>query len=149
MRQPVVMRGQHMNCRQLLRNSFAALILFGAASAADIGRADPLLRIGIGLQTCEKLNSQLKTGAGLDHLPNALMFYWVQGYLSGANIHLLNEFNDYIDVSMVDEPNMTTLITDFCKANPDKKPVNLLDEFIKHRKKIEIKESEAFDPWDH
>ena len=141
--------GDSMSCRQLRNAGLAALILFGSASIADMSRADPLLRIGIGLQTCEKLNSQLKAGAGLDHLPNALMFYWVQGYLSGANIHLLNEYNDYIDVSMVDEPNMTKLITDFCAANPDKKPVNLLDEFIKKRKKIEIKESEAFDPWDH
>ena len=73
----------------------------------------------------------------------------MQGYLSAANIHLLNEYNDYIDVGTIEEPEITKTIAEFCTANPDKRPVNGLDTFITKHKKIEIKESDAFDPWDH
>jgi hypothetical protein len=119
------------------------------AGLATAGRADPLLRQGMGLQTCEKILSQLKPGAGLDHLPNALLFYWFQGYISAANIHLLNEYTDYVDAGAVDEATITKLVADFCKANPDKRPVNAIDKFIQDATKIEVKESDAFDPWEH
>ncbi len=121
-------------------------VLAGAASA---GHADPLLRQGIGLQSCEKLASQLKPGAGLDHLPNALLFYWFQGYISAANIHLLNEYTDYVDAGAIDEATITKLVADFCSANPDKRPVNAIDKFIQDATKIDVKESDAFDPWEH
>ena len=41
------------------------------------------------------------------------------------------------------------LVADFCAANPDKRPVNAIDDFIKKSKKIEAKESDAFDPREH
>ena len=119
------------------------------AGLATAGRADPLLRQGIGLQTCEKLAPQLKPGAGLDHLPNALLFYWFQGYISAAKIYLLNEYTDYVDAGAVDEATITKLVADFCKSNPDKRPVNAIDKFIQSATKIEVKESDAFDPWEH
>ena len=119
------------------------------AGLATAGRADPLLRQGIGLQTCEKLAPQLKPGAGLDHLPNALLFYWFQGYISAANIHLLNEYTDYVDAGAIDEATITKLVAEFCKANSDKRPVNAIDKFIQDATKIEVKESDAFDPWEH
>jgi hypothetical protein len=121
-------------------------IFVGLATA---GRADPLLRQGIGLQSCAKLQPDLKPGAGLDHLPNALLFYWFQGYISAANIHLLNEYTDYVDAGAIDEATITKLVADFCKANPDKRPVNGIDKFIQDATKIEVKESDAFDPWEH
>jgi hypothetical protein len=129
----------------------ALAIALGSAVAglATTGRADPLLRQGIGLQSCEKLAPDLKPGAGLDHLPNALLFYWFQGYISAANIHLLNEYTDYIDAGAVDEATITKLVADYCKANPDKRPVNAIDKFIQDATKIEVKESDAFDPWEH
>jgi len=132
-------------------NRFALVLALGAAivGLATTGRADPLLRQGIGLQSCEKLTPQLKPGAGLDHLPNALLFYWFQGYISAANIHLLNEYTDYVDVGAIDEATITKLVADFCKANPDKRPVNAIDKFIQDATKIEVKESDAFDPWEH
>ena len=119
------------------------------AGLATAGRADPLLRQGIGLQSCEKLASQLKPGGGLDHLPNALLFYWFQGYISAANIYLLNEYTDYVDAGAVDEATITKLVADFCKSNPDKRPVNAIDQFIQSASKIAVKESDAFDPWEH
>lgn len=132
-------------------NRGSLLLALGPAIAglATEGRADPLLRQGIGLQSCEKLAPSLKPGAGLDHLPNALLFYWFQGYVSAANIHLLNEYTDYVDAGAVDEATITKLVADFCKANPDKRPVNAIDKFLQDAAKIDAKESDAFDPWEH
>jgi hypothetical protein len=139
---------ERMNARC---NRFGLALALGAAIAgfATSGRADPLLRQGIGLQSCAKLAADLKPGAGLDHLPNALLFYWFQGYISAANIHLLNEYTDYVDAGAVDEKTITKLVADFCKGNPDKRPVNAIDNFIKDATKIDVKESDAFDPWEH
>lgn len=133
-----------------MRTSLGAAVAVAMLTAlpAAISNAEPLLRSGIGLSACEKLGPQLKPGAGLEHLPNALLFYWTQGYISAANIHLINENTNYIDVGAVEEPMVTKLVADFCAANPDKRPVNALDAFIKDAKKIEIKESDAFDPWE-
>jgi hypothetical protein len=125
--------------------SVAALLSFGAVAV----RAEPLLTTGIGLSSCAKLGADLKPGAGLDHLPNALLFYWTQGYMSAANFYLLGEYTDYIDVGVVTEPTITKLVFDFCKANPDKKPISAIDKFIREAKKIKAKESDAIDPWEH
>jgi hypothetical protein len=133
----------------LNRFAIAFAMVAAFASLATAGRADPLLRQGIGLQSCEKLAPSLKPGAGLDHGPNALLFYWFQGYISAANIHLLNEYTDYVDAGAIDEATITKLVADFCKANPDKRPVNAIDKFIQDATKIDVKESDAFDPWEH
>jgi len=127
----------------------AWLLALGCAVLPAAGRADPLLRSGIGLASCAKLATDLKVGGGLDHLPNALLFYWAQGYISAANIHMLNENTDYVDVGAIDEPTITKLVVEFCQANPDKRPVNAIDKFLQDRAKIEAKESDAFDPWEH
>jgi hypothetical protein len=127
-----------------------AMVLTGVLCwLGSAARAEPLLRSGIGLQTCEKLGPDLKPSEGLDHLPNTLLFYWVQGYLSAANIHLLNEYNDYVDVGAIDAKAILPMIAKFCKANPDKRPVNAMDKFITDADKIDVKEADAFDPWDH
>lgn len=117
--------------------------------SSSTGRAEPLLRSGIGLSTCSKLAADLKPSEGLDHLPNALLFYWVQGYLSAANIYLLNEYNDYVDVGAVEVKEILRVVSTFCKANPDKRPVNAIDKFITDADKIDTKDSDAFDPWEH
>jgi hypothetical protein len=128
-----------------------AIALFASAAAAGPvpGRADALLTSGIGLARCGKLAADLKPGAGMNHLPNALLFYWVQGYLSAANFFLLNEHTDYVDLGGVDEPTITKLVAEFCAENPDKKPISAIDKFIRETEKVEAKESDAFDPWDH
>ena len=127
----------------------AAIMLGWAAAAAGVVRAEPLLTQGIGLQSCAKLAPSLEPGAGLDHLPNALLFYWFQGYMSAANIYLLNEYSDYIDISGVDEPTITRLVAEFCTANPGQKPISAIDKFIRDADKVNAKESDAFDPWEH
>jgi hypothetical protein len=123
--------------------------LGGALALPVAAHADPLLRTGIGLASCAKLAPDLKVDGGLNHGPNALLFYWAQGYMSAANIHMLNENTDYIDVGAVDEPTITKLVVEFWKANPDKRPVNAIDKFLQDAKKIEAQKSDAFDPWEH
>ena len=118
-----------------------ALTSFGVAS-----RAEPLITQGIGVQTCAKLD--LKPSQGLDHPPNYLLFYWVQGYMSAANIYLLNEYTNYINLDTATDARMIKLVYDFCKANPDKTPISAVDKFIRDAKKIDVKESEVFDPWE-
>ena len=127
----------------------ATLTLVSAGTVATGARAEPLLTQGLGLSSCSKLGPDLKPGAGLDHLPNALLFYWFQGYLSAANIYLLNEYYDYVDISAVEEGTITKLVADFCKSNPDKKPISAIDQFIREAAKVTAKESDAFDPWEH
>ena len=118
---------------------------FGSAT----GRAEPLLTQGIGTQTCGKLAADLKPNEGLNHPPNYLLFYWVQGYVSAANIYLLNEYTDYVDMNDVEVKVILDLVYAFCKANPDNKPIAAIDKFIREAKKIDAKESDAFDPWEH
>jgi hypothetical protein len=127
----------------------AALALASMGTPATRAGAEPLLTQGIGLQSCAKLGPNLRPGAGLDHLPNALLFYWFQGYLSAANIYLLNQYTDYVDIGAVEEATITRLVADFCKANPDKKPIAAIDQFIRDTDKVEAKETDAFDPWEH
>jgi hypothetical protein len=134
---------------RLYRVAAFALALCTAPAFTGTSRADALVTSGIGLSSCQKLGPDLKPGAGFNHMPNALLFYWVQGYMSAANIFLLNEYTDYVDLSPVEEPAVTKLVAEFCKANPDKKPISAIDKFIRDAKKVQAKESDAFDPWEH
>ncbi len=112
-------------------------------------RAEPLLTQGIGLANCGKLGPDLKPGEGLNHIPNALLFYWTQGYLSAANFFLLHKYSDYVDVSAVQEPVITQAVSDFCKANPDKQPISAIDKFIRDAPKVVAKKSDVMDFWEH
>lgn len=138
-----------MHPHPLARSAAALALAAGLLALPPRAGAAPLVNQGIGLASCEKIGNDLKPGAGLDHLPNALLFYWVQGYVSGANVFLLNEYTDYVDLNTVEEPAITRLVAEFCKANPDKKPIAAIDKFIRDAAKVEAKESDAFDPWEH
>ena len=111
-------------------------------------RAEPLITQGVGLSSCAKLGSDLKPNLGLDHPPNYLLFYWVQGYVSAANIYLLNEYLKYVDMNGVDANKIIKLVFDFCKANPDKKPISAIDRFIRDADKVDAKEKDVFNPWE-
>ena len=137
----------HSGC--LARTTFALTLLATVAGFGAPSRAEPLLTRGIGITSCEKLAPDLKPSEGLNHVPNYLLFYWVQGYISAANIYLLNEYTDFVDLAEVDEKTILQLVLDYCKANPDQKPISAIDKFIRDAKKVEAKESDAFDPWEH
>jgi hypothetical protein len=135
-------------------SSYAARVAFVAAFASmSFGfglpsRAEPLITQGIGVQSCGKLANDLKPGDGLNHPPNYLLFYWVQGYVSGANFFLLNENHNFVDMNNVDVDTIVKLVADFCKANPDKKPISAIDAFIRKADKVEVKEKDVFNPWE-
>ena len=127
----------------------AMVLLLVSVGFAAPSRAEPLLTQGIGTQNCGKLAADLKPSEGLNHPPNYLLFYWVQGYVSAANIYLLNEYTDYVDMNDVEVKVILDLVYAFCKANPDNKPIAAIDQFIREAKKVDAKESDAFDPWEH
>ena len=77
-----------------------------------------------------------------------MLFYWVQGYVSGANFLLLNEYNNYVDMNGVEPGKILKLVFDFCKANPNDKPISAIDKFIRDAKKVEVSEKDAFNPWE-
>ena len=129
----------------------AALIVTLASALASVSapsRAEPLITQGIGAQNCGKLANDLKPSQGLDHPPNYLLFYWVQGYVSAANFLLLNEYNNYVDMNGVDADTILKLVFDFCKATPNDKPISAIDKFIRDAKKVEVSEKDAFNPWE-
>jgi hypothetical protein len=136
-------------CSTLVATLLIAGVTLSMVSLATPSRADPMLTRGIGITSCEKLAPDIKPAEGLNHQPNYLLFYWVQGYISAANIYLLNEYTDYVDMGTIDEKVILQTVLDFCKANPDKKPIAAIDKFIREAKKVEAKESDAFDPWEH
>ena len=111
-------------------------------------RAEPLITQGVGLASCGKLATDLKPSEGLNHPPNYLLFYWVQGYVSAANIYLLNEYTNYVDMNDVDANKILKLVFDFCKANPDKKPISAIDQYIRDATKVDAKEKDVFNPWE-
>jgi hypothetical protein len=137
-----------MRSHPFVRVALTVALASAAVGTAAKSRAEPTVNGGIGLTDCGKLIADLKPDEGLNHLPNALLFYWVQGYVSAANIYLLNEYTNHIDVSQVDDKKILNLVVEFCKANPGDKPISAIDKFIRTTKKIKVKEDDAFDPWE-
>ena len=106
----------NMRSLKVTRLVFALALCWAAAGHGADSRADPLLTQGVGIANCGKLANDLKPSQGLDHPPNYLLFYWVQGYVSGANFLLLNEYNNYVDMNGVEPGKILKLVFDFCKA---------------------------------
>ena len=141
-----------MRPRHRSRASFilALVLVAGLAGASKDTRAQALVTQGVGTASCAKLGPDLRPAEGLNRMPNALLFYWIQGYVSAANIYLLNKHTSHIDMRQVDSDKLIRLVAQFCTANPDQKPISAIDKFIRvDSKKIEVKESEVFDPWEH
>jgi hypothetical protein len=111
-------------------HKFFGGVVLSLAAAMGAVQAEPLTTSGIGLASCEKLAADLKPEQGFNHLPNALVYYWVQGYMSAANIATLEGDSDYVDLSKYDEKVILPAIQDFCLKNPGKKPISLIDEIL-------------------
>ncbi len=123
--------------------AFAAC-LFGFTAVAA---AEPQTTAGIGLASCEKLAKDMNPADGFNNTANALIFYWVQGYMSAANISLLEGDSQYVDLSLMNEKKLLPLIQDFCRKNPDKKPISLIDQLIDDADKVEGKWKSGTVPW--
>jgi hypothetical protein len=133
---------------KIVRATGALALTFAVSSFSAPTLAEPLITQGVGLSSCAKLGNDLKPNLGLDHPPNYLLFYWVQGYVSAANIYLLNEYTNYVDMNGVDANRIIKLVFDFCKANPDKKPISAIDQFIRDASRVDAKEKDVFNPWE-
>jgi len=117
--------------------------------AAFVGaRAEPLVSQGIGTSNCARLANDLKPGEGLTNPVNLMLYSWVQGYVSAANISLLEDDAKHVDMNTLDESKVLNLVLTFCKANPDKKPVSAIDEFLRKSAKVKTKWESGTVDWD-
>ena len=128
--------------RTLLSVLFASL--FACASVAG----EPLLSQGIGASRCGDLSADIKPAEALFNQINLMLYAWVQGYISAANVALLEYDNKHIDMTDLDASRVLSMILDYCKANPDKRPANALDAFIKTAKKSKAQWKTGTVEWD-
>jgi hypothetical protein len=126
---------------------FIAGMAVGLMAVIGGAKAEPLTTAGIGLASCAKLSRDLMPEQGFNHLPNALVFYWVQGYMSAANITTLESDSNYIDLSKYDEKVILPAIKAFCDKNPDKKPISMIDSILNDADRIKGKWTKGAIKW--
>jgi hypothetical protein len=115
--------------------------------AAATARADPLLTQGIGTASCGRLAGDLKPSEGLSNQVNLMAYSWAQGYISAANISLVEADSKHVDMGQLDESKILNLILTFCKANPDKQPLAALNEYLRKSAKVHIKWDKGTVDW--
>jgi len=123
--------------RRALASGVALLCtsLLGLAGA----RAEPLLTQGIGTSNCGRLAADLRPGEGLGNSVNLMAYSWAQGYISAANVSLVEADSKHVDMSQLDETKVLTMLQKYCKANPDKQPLGALNDFLRAAEKVHIK----------
>jgi hypothetical protein len=112
------------------------------------GAAEPLVSRGIGASSCSQLAGDIDPAEGLSNPINLLLIAWVQGYVSAANIALLEDGGRHVDMNALDDVKVLSLVQDFCKANPDKKPVATIDDLIRKSAKIRTNWEPGTIEWD-
>jgi hypothetical protein len=133
--------------RILVRTGFVAAVLLGVFSLAG-ARAEPLLSQGIGVSNCARVAADIKPAEGLDNPVNLMLYAWVQGYVSAANVALLEYDAKHLDMSELTDTRVLGMLQDYCKAHPDKKPANALDAYIKTTKKLKTQWTTGTVQWD-
>ena len=128
-----------------LRALLAATALLATASTAG---SEPLLSQGIGASTCARLAADIKPSEGLNDPINLMLYAWVQGYISAANVALLEYDGKHVDMTDLTDTVVLNLIQSYCKANPDKKPSNALDTYLKTTRKAKAQWSMGTVEWD-
>jgi hypothetical protein len=123
----------------------AALVMAGTPSAVA---AEPLVSQGIGTSSCDRLANDINPAEGLSNPVNLLLVAWVQGYVSAANIALLEEDGRHVDMNTLDDTKVLTLVEAFCKANPDRKAVAAIDDLIRKSAKIKTTWEPGTVDWD-
>jgi hypothetical protein len=123
-------------------------IVTAAVLAAGTARAEPLVTQGIGTSSCNRIIADVKPAEGLANPVNVMLYAWVQGYISAANIALLEDQSVHVDMSTIDGGTVLALVVEFCKANPDGKAVAMVDEMIRRAAKIKTKWEPGTVAWD-
>jgi hypothetical protein len=130
----------------------AALAIAGVVTAAvfavGTARAEPVVTQGIGTSSCNRIIADVKPAEGLSNPVNVMLYAWVQGYISAANIALLEDQSMHVDMSTIDGGRVLALVVEFCKANPDGKAVAMVDEMIRRTAKIKTKWEPGTVAWD-
>jgi hypothetical protein len=128
----------------------AACLAAGLAAIAPVAAAaaEPLISQGIGAASCERLAADIKPADGLANPINLALLAWVQGYVSAANIALLEDDGRHVDMSALDETRVLTEIQAYCKANPDKRPVTAIDGLIRTSPKVKTTWEPGTVQWD-
>ena len=111
-------------------------------------QAEPLATQGIGTSSCARLANDLNPSEGLNNPVNVMLYAWVQGYISAANIALLEDGSKHVDLSTLDESKVLNLVIGYCRANPEKKPVTAIDELIRKSAKVKAKWEAGTIDWD-
>ena len=120
---------------KVVRVALATAVM--AFMGASNGWTEPLVTQGIGISNCGQLAGDLKPGEGLRNSVNLMLYAWVQGYISAANLSLLDKESHHVDMSPLDASKVVSMVMTFCQANPDKKPVDAVDEFLRTAAKLE------------
>ncbi|MDC7789543.1 hypothetical protein PQJ75_23565 [Rhodoplanes sp. TEM] len=124
----------------MIGRTFVALVLAAGLIAPSVeARAEPLVAQGIGSSSCGKLVADLKPTEGLQNPVNLMLYAWVQGYLSAANVSLLELDGKHVDLGALDEAKVIAMVATYCKANPDHKPMAAVDDFIRKAAKLRAK----------
>ena len=132
-----------MKLRWIALAGGVALMAIGAPGA----RAEPLLTQGIGTSNCSRLAGDLKPGEGLGNPVNLMAYSWAQGYISAANISLVEADAKHVDMGQLDEAKVINMLLTWCKANPDKQPLGALNDYLKKSPKVKIKWEKGTVDW--
>jgi hypothetical protein len=116
-------------------------------AGAVVAQAEPLLTQGIGTSSCSRLAGDLKPGEGLSNPVNLMAYSWAQGYISAANISLVEADSKHVDMGQLDETKILNLLLSFCKANPDKQPLGALNDYLRKTAKVKIKWDKGTVDW--
>jgi len=93
------------------------------------------------------LCGDIKPGEGLTNPVNLMAYSWAQGYLSAANIALVEADAKHVDMGQLDENRVLNLLLNFCKANPDKQPLGALNDYLRKTAKVHIKWEKGTIDW--
>jgi hypothetical protein len=129
-------------------NAIVAALAAATVLRAGVAGAEPLVTQGIGTSNCGRLAGDLKPDQGLTNPVNLMLYSWVQGYVSAANISLLEGDSKHVDMSTLEEGKVLNLVLAFCKANPDKKPVSAIDDLLRNSAKVKTKWEPGTVHWD-
>jgi hypothetical protein len=131
-----------------MRTVAVTCAVLAACATGRPANAEPLAIQGIGTSSCARLAADVNPGDGLGNPVNLMLYAWVQGYVSAANIALLESGAKHIDMSALDESNVLNRVLAFCKANPDKKPIGAIDAMIREAAKIKARWQPGTVAWD-
>jgi hypothetical protein len=129
----------------------AAAIVAMAVSvsvSAPASATDPLLSQGVGSSSCTRVADDIKPTEGLNDPVNLMLYAWVQGYISAANVALLEYDGRYVNMADLTVTHVLQLIQDYCKSHPDKKPAQALDAYLKTTKKGKAQWQTGTVEWD-